>query len=78
MNRIKYIVGSIAGLGGLLIAGLAHGAGTIITLPEGFVASALAYVGDLFTDLNTLILLVIGLPLGFWVIRKVVSLVRAR
>jgi len=50
----------------------------IITLPEGFVNDALAYVGQLFTDLNLVIILVIGLPLGFWVVRKVISLVRAR
>ena len=50
----------------------------ILTLPENFVADALAYVGQLFTDLTLVIILVIGLPLGFWVIRKVVSLVRAR
>lgn len=50
----------------------------IITLPIDFVASLLAYVGQLATDLNLLIVLVIGLPLGFYVIRKVISLVRAR
>jgi len=52
---------------------------TIITgIDEAFITGMLAYVGDLVVDLNLLILLVIGLPLGFWVIRKVVSLVRAR
>jgi len=50
----------------------------IITLPEGFIADSLAYVGQLFTDLNLIIILVIGLPLAFWVVRKVISLVRAR
>lgn len=50
----------------------------IITLPAGFVDDSLAYVGQLFTDLNLLIILVIGLPVGFWVVRKVISLVRAR
>jgi len=43
-----------------------------------FMTDMLAYVGDLFTDLNLLIVLVIGLPLAFWVIRKTISLVRAR
>lgn len=52
--------------------------GAIITLPELFVENALAYVGQLFTDLNLIIILVIGLPLAFWVIRKTISLVRAR
>lgn len=52
---------------------------TIITgVDAGFITSMLAYVGNLFTDLNLLIVLVIGLPLAFWVVRKVISLVRAR
>jgi len=40
--------------------------------------STLAYAGQLFTDLNLIIILAVGLPLGFWVIRKIISLVRAR
>jgi len=52
---------------------------TIITgIDAAFITGMLAYVGDLVTDLNLLILLIIGLPLGFWVIRKTISLVRAR
>jgi HAMP domain-containing protein len=43
-----------------------------------FITNMTAYIGDLFTDLNLLIVLVIGLPLAFWVIRKTISLVRAR
>lgn len=50
----------------------------ILTLPANFIDDALAYVGQLFTDLNLVIILVIGLPLAFWVVRKVISLVRAR
>lgn len=48
----------------------------IITLPEGFVGDMLAYVGQLFTDLNLLIILVLGIPVGFWIITKVIGLVR--
>lgn len=51
---------------------------TLITLPEGFISDMLAYVGGLFTDLSPLVLVVIGLPLAFWAVRKVISLVRAR
>lgn len=51
---------------------------TIITLPIDFAGTLLAYAGELFTDLVPLIALVIGLPLAFWSIRKVISLVRAR
>lgn len=43
-----------------------------------FITGLLAYAGQLFTDLNVLILLAIGLPVGFWVIRKAIGLVRAR
>jgi len=41
-------------------------------------ADMLAYAGTLFTDLSLIVVLAVGLPLGFWVIRKVISLVRAR
>lgn len=51
---------------------------TLITIPEGFLASTTAYIGETFTDLWTLVALIIGLPLAFWAIRKVISLVRAR
>jgi len=51
---------------------------TYITIPGTFPADLLAYAGDLFTDLNLIVILAIGLPMGFWVIRKVISLVRAR
>jgi len=51
---------------------------TYITLPETFVADILAYSGQFFTDLSLVIILAIGLPVGFWVIRKVIGLVRAR
>jgi hypothetical protein len=52
--------------------------GTIITLGETFTTDLLAYVGYLYTDLSPLILLAIGLPIGFWAVRKVISLVKAR
>jgi hypothetical protein len=50
----------------------------ILTLSGDFASNTLAYVGQLFTDTSTIIYLAIGLPLGFWVIRKVVGLIRAR
>lgn len=52
--------------------------GTIVEFTSGTVDGLMAYTGTLFTDLSALIILVIGLPLGFWVVRKVISLVRAR
>jgi hypothetical protein len=50
----------------------------IITLPGDFLADITAYAGTLFTDLSTLVVLAIGLPVAFWVIKKVIGLVRAR
>ncbi len=51
---------------------------TYITIDAGMPADLLAYAGTLYTDLTLVVYLAIGLPLGFWVIRKVISLVRAR
>jgi len=51
---------------------------TYITLPAEFITDVMAYAGGLFTDLQLVVILAIGLPLGFWVVRKVISLVRAR
>jgi len=50
----------------------------ILTVTAGNITAMLAYASGLFTDLSVIVVLAIGLPLGFWVIRKVISLVRAR
>lgn len=46
----------------------------IFNLPAGFISGTMAYIGDLFTDTSPLILIAIGLPLGFWVIFKVIMM----
>ena len=51
---------------------------SILTLPSGAIPELLGYVGGLFTDLWTIIALAIGVPLAFYIIGKVVSLVRGR
>jgi len=51
---------------------------TYITIPAEWATSTLAYAGQLFTDLSLVIVLAIGLPMGFWIIRKIISLVKAR
>ncbi len=51
---------------------------TYLTIASTTPAQIMAYAGQLYTDLSLVIYLAIGLPLGFWVINKVVSLVRAR
>lgn len=51
---------------------------TLFTLPEGVVASTTAYIGDVFTDAKVLIYLAIGIPLAFYVIKKVMTLLPRR
>jgi hypothetical protein len=50
----------------------------IITIASTSLASIVAYAGQLFTDLETLVILAIGLPVGFWVINKAIGLVGKR
>jgi len=50
----------------------------ILDVATGFASDVLAYTGNMFGDLSVVIILVIGLPLAFWVIRKTISLIRAR
>ena len=51
---------------------------TLFTLPGDAIASTTAYIGDLFGALSPFIWLAIGIPLGFYVIKKVISLVAGR
>lgn len=60
------------------VEGPAAPATPIITIPGGFIASVLAYAGRFFTDLETFIILLIGLPVGFFVIKKAIALVKKR
>jgi len=46
-----------------------------ITVQSGFATQTLAYAGQLFTDLSIPIILIIGLPMAFWVIKKIIALV---
>jgi flagellar biogenesis protein FliO len=48
---------------------------SIITLPATFLGSTTAYITDLFSDLWIIITLVIGLPLAFWVLRKIKEII---
>lgn len=79
---MKKLYLKLAGLGGVLagLLGLAPrvNAYDIIDVSTTSVASVLAHVSDLFTDLSVFIWLAIGLPLGFWVIYKVIGLIRGR
>jgi flagellar biogenesis protein FliO len=46
----------------------------MITLPETAITDLTAQVGTIFTDLWLVIALVIGLPLAFYVIKKIISM----
>jgi hypothetical protein len=51
---------------------------SILSVASGGASDILSYAGDLFSNLWVLIALVIGIPLAFWVINKVVKLVRVK
>jgi len=48
----------------------------IITLGGEFVTSTMGYIGQLWQDLETFIVVLIGLPVGFYVLSKVIGLFR--
>lgn len=64
---------AVAGVFGL--AGVCS-ADSILTVVSGGVADIMAYSTNLFTDVWVIVALAVGLPLAFYVIRKVVALVR--
>jgi len=49
-----------------------------ITISDSFVTSTLAYIGQAVTGLGPILYVAIGLPLAFWVVRKVIALVPKR
>lgn len=50
----------------------------IITLPANAPEMLLGYAGQLFTDLWLVVALMIGIPLGFYIIRRVIGLFKAK
>ncbi len=46
----------------------------MITLPETAVTDLTAQIGTIFTDLWVVIALVIGLPLAFYFIKKIIGM----
>lgn len=77
MNKLYLKLASVGAIvGGLLGAGKASA--VLFDLPSTAITSTTAYIGNLFTDLGVFIWLAIGLPLGFYVIRKVISMVAGR
>jgi hypothetical protein len=50
----------------------------MITLPVGAVTDVTSYIGTLVTDLWVFIALAVGVPLAFYVIKKLVALIPKR
>jgi len=51
---------------------------TLFTLPGDALASTTAYIGSIITDIGPFVWLAIGIPLGFYVIKKVVGVMPKR
>ena len=47
---------------------------SLFILPETYISEMTGYVGDVFTDAKLLIILGIGLPMGFYIIKKLIAL----
>ena len=78
-RNIVAITGAVSALG-LSLAGFAGATDTFsfIDLPETALADISQYVPTAFTSLWVLIAVVLGLPIAFWVVRKVIGLVHMR
>ena len=50
--------------------------GNILDISDNTPADILSYTGQLYTDLTPFILLIIGVPVGFFIIRKIILLFR--
>jgi ABC-type nitrate/sulfonate/bicarbonate transport system permease component len=49
-----------------------------ITLPTNFLADLKATTGEVFGDVGVLLAVIVGLPLAFWIVRRLIGLVRIR
>lgn len=77
MNTKTIALASAIGGVAALLAPFAHADGAMITVPATFGTEFLANVGTQFTDPGTLLVLtiVVGLPLTFWVAKRLIGLV---
>lgn len=51
---------------------------TLFTFDAAALASTTAYIGEIFTDVQLLVILAMGIPLAFYVIRKIMTLLPKR
>ena len=74
----RYAIGAGAFVAGAvaLLAGSCSAAGTaLITLPTTAVADLTGNASEIMTDVWVLVALAIGIPMGFYIIRKVIALI---
>jgi len=50
----------------------------LFTLPSDFLTSTLGYVGDTLESVWPVVALAIGIPLAFYIVRKVIALIGSR
>jgi hypothetical protein len=80
-KKISIAVGSVvAGVAGVLAPAAFASASTtpIISINTASSTELLAYAGQLFSDLWVLVVISIGIPLGFYIIKGAIGLVRSR
>jgi len=72
----KFAVGAVAVVGGLFGAALStFAAGEIVVLPETAVADLTGNASQIMSDMWVLVAIAIGIPMGFYIIRKVIALI---
>lgn len=79
MNKLYLKLGGV-GVALACLLGLAGKASAFnyVEITAANLASTTAYITNLFSDVSVFIWLAIGIPLGFYVIKRVISLVRTR
>jgi len=76
MKKFLLSVASFLGMSGVALAASPAPSSIIPVASSTLLADAVSYVPVLFTDLFPLIALVVGVPVGFWIITKAIGLVR--
>jgi len=72
----KFAVGSAAVATGLFgLAASTFAVGEIVVLPETAVADLTGNASQIMSDLWILVALAIGIPMGFYILRKVIALI---
>ena len=72
----KFAITAGAAIAGVLAAGACFASSTpIITLPTTAVADLTGDASQIMSDMWVLVAIAIGIPMGFYIIRKVIALI---